>query len=220
MIESGTFGSVSKTTTFYPYKSSWPLQWFNTLFFLVLAICMIAPDFTIMVVSKFINIAPDMATELVTTFMEPEVRIPFIVVAVVMELICVYLLVARANFRFVLTGDGIFCGTSIYRIYSPWENIIGVEGRKYSILSVKVLTLQKEFQQGQTIEEGRHEGIPVFEYTKLAHATRYPQRLARSKTSFLPWTDTFPLLGISNKRGLKKKFIAAIHLYAPHISTE
>ena len=42
----GTFGSTSKTTTFYPLKSSQPLQWFNTLFFLVLAICTIAPDFT------------------------------------------------------------------------------------------------------------------------------------------------------------------------------
>jgi hypothetical protein len=216
--EPGTFGSVSKTITFYPLKSSQPLQWFNTLFFLVFALFMIFPGVTVMLVSKVINIDPGIANALATSFTVPQIRLPFLIFAVVMELICIYLIIIRANFSFVLTEDGISCSTSMYRIYSPWENIIGIESRKYSILSLTVLTLKRELHYGRTMEEGRKQGIPVLEYTKLARVTRYPQRLARSKNSFLAWKDTFPLLGISNRKRVKKKLMTAIHLYAPHIS--
>jgi len=220
IIEAGTFGSVGKTATFYPYRPYRFLEWFNTLFVLVLGISMIAPAFAIMVASKFINITPDLATALVTAFMEPGLRIPCIVLAVVMEPICIFSLFVRGNFRFVLNKDGIFCLNNMYSAYSPWENIIGVESKKSSIVSFKALALKKEFQQGQTIEQGRRQGIPVFDYTKLFSATGYPRSATRTKGSFLFWTDAFLLPGIPNGRRLRRKFIAAVHLYAPHIPIE
>ncbi len=215
VTQPGTFGSISGTTTIYPYKFRNYILCLETLFFLILIIITIVPN-SIMIVSKFIVIAPD----IVTTFSDPNIRIPFIIVAPIMVVFGLYIYLARAPIKYVLTKEGIFFSNHLYRIYSPWENIIEVETIKYYRYSIKGLKLDEGFQYGPVIKEGKQQGLPVFEYTKPVYAKRYSPKKAHQISSIFPWTDIFPLSGMSNKKGIKKSLLVAMHLYAPYVLTE
>lgn len=214
MMQPGTFRTISETTTFYPFKPQQYLLAFEALFFIALTIITIAPDL-VMMLSKFIVIVPD----IIAVFTDPHIRIPFIIVACIMDIFCVYVLIVRAPIKFILSSDGIFYSNHLYRIYSSWENVIGFENVKYSMISLKGLKLDKEFQHGPTIEEGKQQGFPVFEYKNPAYAKRYPRKGAGLYFSVGPGANTFPLLGMSNKKRVKKKLISVICLYAPHVRT-
>jgi hypothetical protein len=204
----GTFGSINKTTVFYPLKSYAYLALFDAFFLLVLILIMIVPGL-LTAVAAFAVIAPNFTVSL-------SIRIPIAIVAFVIAIFFIFRYLMRMQYKFVLSEDGIFFEAGIYRIYSPWKNIIGIEDTKFGFSSLKGLTLNKEFQQGPTIEEGRQQGFPVFEYTKPVYAQKYPQKLVGGR-SFFPWTNTFPLFRMSNKKRVKKKLVAAIRLYAPHV---
>lgn len=218
MLQPGTFSSISKTTTFHPLRNYQYLVAGEVISCIILTIMLIAPVFIMMIVSKFIVITPDVMTAIIATFTDPQFRIPMFIVAFVMDVLCIFTFIVRAPVKIILSKEGILYSDFIYRIYSPWENVIGIENVKYSIVSLKGLKLNKEFQHGPTIEEGQQQGYAVFEY-KTPFLKKYSRKGARLYFSVEPGVNTFPLIAMSNKKRVKKKLVAAIRLYAPSILT-
>ena len=211
-MQPGTFSSMTKSIELYPHKPFTYFYLLMFLFFFISTVLTIAPG-PILMMSSFLVIAPD----IVAILSDPGVRIPFIMVGSVMVIYLAYIYWVGMKVKFVLAEDGILYCNSIYHVYSPWENVTGLENTKLSYLSLKGLKLNKEFQQGPRVEEGRQQRFPVFEYTSPAKAKRYASKRADRIASVFPWGDIFPLLGMSNKKRVKKKLAAAFRLYAPHI---
>src|SRR5450631_2847994 len=105
--QSGVDGSISRTTTLYLFKDHQYIFAFEAIFFIILTIMLIAPAFVMAIVSKCIVISPDIIIAIIAAFTDPLLHVPLIIVTLVMSVLCTYLFIARAQYKYVLSSDGI-----------------------------------------------------------------------------------------------------------------
>lgn len=83
-------------------------------------------------------------------------------------LFAIYLLWSAHRICLVLTNDGLTFYGLRYRIYTPWQNVIGIEKMHIAILGIigssfTGLRLYNDYRYDIDIEEGRRLGIAVME---------------------------------------------------------
>jgi hypothetical protein len=106
------------------------------------------------------------------------------VISAVMLVLGAFLCLFTMGTRIITTSEGIFCYRAGSCLYSPWNNLEGLEKISMGAFAIENLRLKRPAIEGLSIEEGIKEEVAV-----LIRATA-----SRITQEALPWLRASPLL--------------------------